>query len=111
VLRTVGEQPSLWEATLPEELLALPVELARVDALLDDPSFLVPFAGFFDPRIGRPSTAMETYLRLMFLKFRYRLGYESPCREVADACRACFQPELLIPALGRRNSSRFRTAR
>jgi IS5 family transposase len=28
---------------------------------------------------------METYLRLMFLKFRYRLGYESLCREVADS--------------------------
>jgi transposase, IS5 family len=28
---------------------------------------------------------METYLRLMFLKFRYRLGHESLCREVADS--------------------------
>ncbi len=28
---------------------------------------------------------METYLRLMFLKFRYRLGYESLCREVSDS--------------------------
>jgi IS5 family transposase len=28
---------------------------------------------------------METYLRLMFLKFRYRLGYETLCREVADS--------------------------
>ena len=28
---------------------------------------------------------METYLRLMFLKFRYRLGYEVLCREVADS--------------------------
>jgi IS5 family transposase len=28
---------------------------------------------------------MEIYLRLMFLKFRYRLGYESLCREVADS--------------------------
>jgi len=26
------------------------------------------------PRLGRPSTPMEVYLRLMFLKFRYRLG-------------------------------------
>jgi hypothetical protein len=75
----------LWEALLPEELLVLPAELTRVDALLDDRLFLVPFGGFFDPRIGRPSTAMETYLRLMFLKFRYRLGYESLCREVADS--------------------------
>jgi transposase, IS5 family len=85
VLRTVGDQPSLWESMLPVELLALPTELARVDALLDDESFLAPFAAFFDPRLGRPSTAMETYLRLMFLKFRYRLGYESLCREVNDS--------------------------
>jgi transposase, IS5 family len=28
---------------------------------------------------------METYLRLMFLKFRYRLGFESLCREVSDS--------------------------
>ena len=70
---------------LPEELLRLPEELARVDALLDDPAFFAPFVPFFDPRMGRPSTPMETYLRLMFLKFRYRLGYESLCREVADS--------------------------
>jgi IS5 family transposase len=47
--------------------------------------FFVPFAPFFDPRQGRPSTPMETYLRLMFLKFRYRLGFESLCREVSDS--------------------------
>jgi IS5 family transposase len=63
----------------------LPDELARIDELLDDPVFFVPFEPFFDPRIGRPSTPMETYLRLMFLKFRYRLGYESLCREVSDS--------------------------
>ncbi len=28
---------------------------------------------------------METYLRLMFLKFRHGLGYESLCRKVADS--------------------------
>jgi IS5 family transposase len=72
------------EAALPAEVLRLPEELARLDALLDDPACFAPFAPFFDPRIGRPSTPMETYLRLMFLKFRYRLGYESLCREVAD---------------------------
>ena len=47
--------------------------------------FFAPFAPFFDPRLGRPSTPMEVYLRLMFLKFRYRLGYETLCREVADS--------------------------
>jgi len=75
----------LWDAILPSELLVLPDELARVDALLDDPTFFAPFAAHFDARIGRPSIPMETYLRLMFLKFRYRLGYEVLCREVADS--------------------------
>jgi hypothetical protein len=39
-----------------EEVLRLPEELARVDALLDDPAFFAPFAPFFDPPLGRPST-------------------------------------------------------
>lgn len=85
MFRTRAEQVSAWEAALPPEVVRLPEELARVDALLDDPVFFAPFAPFFDPRIGRPSTPMETYLRMMFLKFRYRLGYESLCREVADS--------------------------
>ena len=43
MLRTVADQPSLWEAILPEELLRLPEELARIDRLLDDPVFFTPF--------------------------------------------------------------------
>jgi IS5 family transposase len=85
MFRTVGDQISLWESLLPEEVLRLPEELARVDGLLDDPAFFAPFAAYFDPLIGRPSTPVECYLRLMFLKFRYRLGYESLCQEVADS--------------------------
>jgi IS5 family transposase len=75
----------LWEAVLPPQVLRLPEQLARVDTLLDDPVFFAPFVPFFDPRVGRPSTPMETYLRMMFLKFRYHLGYESLCREVSDS--------------------------
>src|SRR3954454_1297082 len=85
MFRTRAEQVSGWEAALPAEVVRLPEELARVDALLDDPVFFAPFTPFFDPRMGRPSTPMETYLRMMFLKFRYRLGYETLCREVADS--------------------------
>ena len=69
----------------PPELLRLPPELARVDALLDDAAFFAPFAPYFHPVLGRPSTPVECYLRLMFLKFRYRLGYESLCAEVSDS--------------------------
>jgi IS5 family transposase len=85
VFRTLGDPVSVWESQLPEEVLRLPAELARVDALLDDPAFFAPFESFFDPRLGRPCTPVECYLRLMFLKFRYRLGYESLCAEVADS--------------------------
>jgi len=85
MLRTRAAQVSLWEAVLPAEVLRLPDELARIDTLLDDPVFFAPFVPLFDPRVGRPSTPMETYLRMMFVKFRYRLGYESLCREVSDS--------------------------
>jgi IS5 family transposase len=70
---------------LPPELLRLPEELARVDVLLDDPVFFAPFAPYFHPVLGRPSTPVECYLRLMFLKYRYRLGFESLCAEVSDS--------------------------
>ena len=46
MFRTVNDQPTLWDAILPSELLVLPVELARVDALLDDPVFFAPFGVF-----------------------------------------------------------------
>src|SRR6266496_4350084 len=85
MLRTTNPQRSLWEAILPAEALGLPSELVTVDRLLDDPAFIQPFRVHFDPIIGRPSIPIETYLRLMFLKFRYQLGYELLCREVADS--------------------------
>jgi transposase, IS5 family len=85
VFRTIGGRLSPWESLLPPELLRVPEELARVDALLDDPAFFAPFAPYFHPVLGRPSTPIECYLRLMFLKFRYRLGYESLCAEVSDS--------------------------
>jgi IS5 family transposase len=45
MLRTQAPGVSLWEAVLPEEVL--PEEVARVDALLDDPAFfagVIPFS-------------------------------------------------------------------
>jgi len=107
MFRTVGDRPALWESLLPAEVLRLPEELARVDALLDDPAFFAPFAPHFHPVLGRPSTPVERYLRLMFLKFRYRLGYESLCAEVSDSIswrRFCRIPvkSPIVPANNRR---------
>ncbi len=86
MLRTkVDDQQTLWEAILPPEFSRLPPGLEQVDHLLDDPVFFEPFKAFFDPVIGRPSIPMETYLRMMFLRFRYRLGFETLCAEVCDS--------------------------
>ena len=52
MLRTLGDPVSLWESLLPAEVLRLPEELARVDALLDDPVFFAPFVPFFHPLTG-----------------------------------------------------------
>jgi transposase, IS5 family len=85
MLRIRNDQPTLWKSILPPEMLRLPSELQRVDALLDDERFFAPFRAYFDATFGRPSIPTETYLRLMFLKVRYRLGYESLCAEVTDS--------------------------
>ena len=65
---------------LPHELLRLPAELERMDALLDDPAFFAPFVSYFDPRIGRPSTPMETHLRLILLE----VPLPTPLREAVS---------------------------
>jgi IS5 family transposase len=85
MFRTIGDGPSAWESALPAQVLRLPEDLARVDALLDDPVFFAPFAPFFHPVLGRPSTPVEWYVRLMFLKFRHGLGFETLCAEVSDS--------------------------
>ena len=85
MLRTVSEAPTLWESVIPECLMGLPGDLGEIDGLLDDPRFFEPFRAFFDPTHGRPSIPMETYLRMMVLKYRYRLGFEPLCAEVADS--------------------------
>src|SRR6266536_2541777 len=81
--RAIGE--SLWEAVLPAELRELPPELAKVGAVLDDDRFLAPFRSRLTATIGRPTIPVETYLRLMYLKHRYGLGYETLTKEVTDS--------------------------
>jgi transposase, IS5 family len=99
VLRTVGDAPTLWESILPSAVLGMPEELERVDRVLGDPRFLERYRSFFHEWLGRPSIPIETYLRLMFLKYRYRLGFESLCREVADSIS--WQRFARIPLGGR----------
>lgn len=70
---------------LPDLALRMPAVLVAVDELLDDPDFIVPFAPHFHPTQGRPSTPIETYLRLMFLKSWLDKGYEPLVELVRDS--------------------------
>ena len=85
MLRETDPQTTIWELLLPEEAKRLPTELARVDAYLDDERFIAPWRGLFSARLGRPSVPVDTLLRLLYLKHRYGLGYETLCREVNDS--------------------------
>jgi len=79
------QNPSFWESVLPPELFQMNEELTRVDKLLDDERFFAPFRERFHTCIGRPTTAVATYLRMMYLKHRYQLGYEVLVKEVKDS--------------------------
>ena len=85
MLRETDPQTTIWELLLPEQAKRLPAELVAVDAYLDDERFIAPWRALFDRRLGRPSVPVDTLLRLLYLKHRYGLGYESLCREVADS--------------------------
>ena len=79
------QSPSLWESVLPPELFQMNEELTRVDKLLDDERFFASFRERFGTRMGRPTTAVATYLGMMYLKHRYQLGYEVLVKEVSDS--------------------------
>jgi len=86
MLRLKGDgQLTFWDTLLPPEVTALNEELSKVDRLLDDEQLLMPFIERFNTRMGRPTVPVETYLRMMYLKFRYQLGYESLVQEVSDS--------------------------
>lgn len=78
-------QNDLWDSLLPAEWQTLPVELAKVDVLLNDDRFLQPFIAKCSTKRGRPTLPIASYLRLMYLKSRYQLGYESLIHEVGDS--------------------------
>lgn len=85
MLVTRNLQPSLWDSVLPAEVRRMSPLLEQVDRWLDDEAFFAPFREHFSAVLGRPSIPMEVYLRMMFLKFQYKLGYELLCREVSDS--------------------------
>jgi hypothetical protein len=85
----------LWDDALAVEVRELPDDLAALDGLLADPGLLAPIVEHWRREIvetrravltdGRPTIAMETYIRLMVLKQRYRWGYRTLVAEVSDS--------------------------
>jgi IS5 family transposase len=90
-----GPAESLWDEALPIEVRELPADLAALDRLLADPELLWPIVERFRREVveqrravltdGRPTIAMESYVRLMVLKQRYRWGYRTLVAEVSDS--------------------------
>jgi transposase, IS5 family len=90
-----GQPESLWDDALPVEVRELPDDLAALDRLLCDPELLAPIVAHWRREVletrravltdGRPTIAMETLVRLMVLKQRYRWGYRTLVAEVSDS--------------------------
>jgi len=90
-----GQPECLWDEALPIEVKELPADLAALDRLLSDPELAMVFLERWRREVmetgrlvlteGRPTIAMETYVRLMVLKQRYRWGYRSLVAEVSDS--------------------------
>ena len=96
MLRLVAAQAeTLWDEALPIEVRELPADLAALDALLSGPGLLAPFtacwqrealaSGTSSADHGRPTIAIETYVRLMVLKQRHGWGYRTLVAEVSDS--------------------------
>ena len=99
MLRTVGDQPTLWEVVVAGRGVGDAGGAGAGRSAVGRCPVLRAVSAFFHATLGRPSIPIETYLRLMFLKFRYRLGFETLCREVTDSIT--WQRFCRIPLGGR----------
>jgi IS5 family transposase len=78
------QQLSFGDGFIDPSLYELDEELKRVDQLLSQKEFLIPFEDVFSETMGRPGTPIPVYLRMQYLKSRFGLTYEEVEREVAE---------------------------
>jgi IS5 family transposase len=81
------KQMDIFEAGLPKELFELDEELKKIDEFLNDERFMEPFLEHFNSSTGRPTVPVETYLRMMYLKHRHGIGYETLVKEISDSIK------------------------
>src|SRR2546421_10894006 len=83
-----GQVESLWDELLPLQVRELPEDLTALDVLLRDPALFQPIVAHWRCEAishGRPTIAMQTYVRLIVIKQRTGWGYETLMREVSDS--------------------------
>lgn len=83
-----GQVESLFDLGLPVAVAELPGDLAALDELLAGPGVLAPIEASWAAgavRFGRPTVAMDRFVRLMIVKARSGWGYETLVREVSDS--------------------------
>jgi hypothetical protein len=96
MLTLLADQPEcLWDDVLPIDVKELPEDLAALDGLLSDHELLWPLVERWRQEFretgrlvlteGRPTIPLETFVRLMVLKQRYRWGYRTLVAEVSDS--------------------------
>ena len=71
-----------FESVFDPEVFKLSKELETVDELLNDPAIIRLFREKHGKKRGRPTVPVSSYLRFMYLKDRYQLGYESLVEEL-----------------------------
>ena len=83
-----GQVEVLWDEVLPIEARELPEDLAGLDRVLRDRALLGPVHAAWTCSArdrGRPSIAIDVFVRLMVVKQRTGWGYETLVREVSDS--------------------------
>ena len=71
-----------FEHVFAPEVFELNQELKTVGELLNNPNLMKPFQERFGTKIGRTTVPVSSYLRIMYLKDRYQMGYESLVEEI-----------------------------
>jgi IS5 family transposase len=87
MLKIDNQQISFTDYLIPEELTVLDDELSIIDEYLNDDKIVQPFVEHYHKKHGRPSTPLQVYLRIMYIKCMYSFSYEILQQRVSDSIK------------------------